>query len=209
MRPSFRILARTMSKPRKIPVADARDYAGIEEQVETLRAGQTTTGTTPGDFVLTHGHGIISGLIRFGQAIHFRGERSHYAHWTHCALIVGTNGEIVEARAGGVHDANLNVEYAEKDRVIVRMDGSDQRDRDQAVAFAASCVGDRYGFLTIIGIAIWILCGGGLVIGLARTEICSVLVAEALTRYGVIWPRNPAMLMPAEIAEFYDVPTPP
>jgi hypothetical protein len=40
----------------------------------------------PGDFIRTHGKAFFSKLIRFGQAIQFRGRDHKYAWWNHAAM---------------------------------------------------------------------------------------------------------------------------
>lgn len=163
--------------------------------------------TNPGDFVLTHGHTAISKGIRVVQRARFRGDRRKFAYWNHAALLVGDSGEIVEAHGHGVRKANVNREYLARQVTVVKL-GYDQRDRDQAVAYALSCVGEGYDFATILGLLGWVTFGGRLVIAVAGTEICSSLVANSLVRCGPIFPRPPITMMPADLAHFYDV-TPP
>lgn len=155
--------------------------------------------------MLTHGHTLVHRGIRVAQTIRFRGERRQFAYWNHAALVVGTKGEIIEAQARyGVRLSSLDVEYADRHYVIVDSCQSSE-DRDEMVAFAASCVGQEYGFLTIIGLLGWVLFGGKLIIGLDGTEICSGLVAQALVRGTANFPKMPSMCMPADLAEYYDV----
>src|SRR5437773_4468430 len=56
----------------------------------------------PGDFILTHGAEFFSQLIRFGQQLRFRGKDNMYTYWNHAAMVVATDGTIVEALGAGV-----------------------------------------------------------------------------------------------------------
>lgn len=53
-------------------------------------------------------------------------------------------------------------------------------DREQAIKFAAFCLNDRYGWLTIMSIALCLLFGGKLSFGVDRQQICSGLVARCI-----------------------------
>jgi uncharacterized protein YycO len=170
-----------------------------------IAAGQPAPPTVAGDFVLTHGSTLLHKGIRAVQAVRFRGARRTFAYWNHVAMIVGPAGEIVEAHASGVRRANLNVEYLPCDALIIRLSAG-RDDRRQAIAFAESCIGNSYSFVSILGLIAWTIFGGRLIIGLDGTEMCSGLVGQALCRYGTIFPLNPAMLLPAHIAEFYNAP---
>ena len=154
----------------------------------------------PGDFLLVHGHTIISRLIQFGEWLRFRaGDR-----WTHMATLE-TSDTIIEAVAQGVVRTPLAF-YDSYDRVLdrSRLDGHDV---PQTVTFLRSCLGQPYGVLTFIGIALRILTPGrGLWLGLNGTEICSGLGMQAQTRGWVIPAVDPASMTPAEVAELYGVP---
>lgn len=73
-------------------------------------------------------------------------------------------------------------------------------DREHAVRFAESRLGQRYGWVTILSIALHFLTGGRLALGLDGTEICSALVARALEHAGYELPFDPANATPADIA---------
>src|SRR5437868_5852973 len=86
----------------------------------------------PGDFLLTHGHGLMSALIRFGQRLRFFGADAKYTHWSHCALFVDANGTIIEAVGTGVCQSQFS-KYDAKERHIVHFDSLSPEDRDQQV----------------------------------------------------------------------------
>jgi len=163
----------------------------------------TAADTRPGDLVLAHGSTLVHRAIRAAQAVRFRGARRRYAYWNHVAVIVGHRGELVEAMTSGVRRSWLDAYTADaRDYRVVNV-GSTAPDRDEIVAFAESCVGQEYGFLTIVSILGWTLFGGHLIVGLDGTEICSGLAAQAVVRDGTIFTKNPASMMPADLAEHY------
>ena len=86
----------------------------------------------------------------------------------------------------------------------MRIEASDE-DRTEAATFARTCVGAEYGWLTIVSIALSLLTGGGLAFAIDGQLICSGLVARSLERTTAIFKRDSARIMPAELAEIYDV----
>jgi hypothetical protein len=56
--------------------------------VERYGPGDEAKEFVPGDFILTHRHHLIAGLISLAQKRRFRGADAVYAHWSHAALIV-------------------------------------------------------------------------------------------------------------------------
>lgn len=166
--------------------------------------GQGASGTLPGDFILTHlSDNWYSNLISFGQGLRFHGDRKPYAHWSHAALVTGYKGEIVEARARGVIRQNIS-EYTEKEYHYVHLD-YEMHDRLQAIKYAESCVGYEYGWATIAMMAATILTPLSVEFGLNGQEICSALVATALERGPYIFPKGSISMMPADLAEFFDI----
>lgn len=156
--------------------------------------------TTPGDIVLTgkKNQGIISLAIKVGEKL-----RRLPSQYSHSALIVGTNGEIVEAQASGVRRSNVS-HYAGADYDIIRTN-VDSHDWEQIEAYVNAVleVKTRYGVLTFIGLAIYCLTGARVCIQAAGTAICSGFVCDALTRAGIIWPRPPFAMMPGDIAQYF------
>jgi hypothetical protein len=167
------------------------------------------TETVPGDFILTHGNNLFDRLIRWGQALRFRGHRRRFARWNHASLIVDDQGGIIEAQSRGVRRENLS-KYQPTEYYLVHIHASDQ-DRAEAVRYAhwALAHRERYGRLTIISVAIALLTGTHLYFGLEGQEICSGLVARALERTQAIFAHDPGHMMPADLAEHYNVEAPP
>jgi len=116
-----------------------------------------------------------------------------------------TPDTLIEAVAQGVVRTPASF-YDSYDRVLVRA-RLDAHDVEQALAFLRSCLGQGYGFVTFVGVALRILTPGrGLWFGLNGTEICSGLGMQAQTRGGGIPAVDPASMTPAEVAELYGVP---
>lgn len=172
----------------------------MEAEYEVVPVGQDASNPQPGDFLLCHRKGFASAVIRWGERIRFRSG----ARWSHCALIE-TPDTIIEALTKGVVRNPLS-NYRHIEYILVRTELS-QEDQAQAIAFARSCIGEPYSFLTDFAIAIRFLTPGrGLWFGLNGSQICSGLVAQALTRGWAIFSKNPASISPAEVAQDYRVP---
>jgi hypothetical protein len=165
---------------------------------------------TPGDFILTHGRGFLSWLIRFGQRLRFFGENRKYAWWSHAALITSADGEIIEADGDCVIRAHLS-DYTPTEYYIVRLSPelADQRDRNQMVAFAVSSLREKYDHLAAISIALSLLTGSRLAFYFEGQSMCSGLVARALERTNAIFKRSPAHTLPADLAMSFEVQAPP
>ena len=168
------------------------------EQAERLRGGY---------FLVTHGAHLMSRLIRFGQGLRFRGERRRYARWNHVALVLDEQGSLGEALSRGVVRTDIS-KYRGTDYYVVQVECSEE-DRQQVLRFANAVLGakerTRYGFSTIASLAFSQLTGSRFVFGAIGTAICSGFVSEALVRTGEIFPRPPAYMTPADLAEHYKV----
>jgi hypothetical protein len=155
--------------------------------------------TTPGDLVFTHRTAIYSKLITFGQGLRFRGADKKYAHWSHVAVVVGYNGELVEALGRGVVRTNISY-YRDVEYHYVGIQCA-ETDRLQMVNFAEACVGRRYAWVEIPSLGLTLITGAKLVVGNPGTLICSALAAEMLCRGDFIWPREPSTMLPADLAQ--------
>ena len=158
-----------------------------------------------GDIVLVHANHFCSKLIRFGQRLRFRGKRRPYAYWNHVALVLSSNGTIAEALSNGVVKTHIS-KYPADSIAYVETNAS-LEDQDQILDFANSVLSARwrYGYSTIIALAITLLTGSKFVFGKVGTAICSGFACEALTRKGEVFPRPPAYMMPADVAEHFQV----
>jgi uncharacterized protein YycO len=179
-----------------------------ERKTPALRASFASPGATvqtqPGDFFLTVKHTTLFRLLSWGERRRFKDDDKKYARWNHTGLIVGTNGEIIEATHKGVVKSNIS-EYKSRDYMIVTPHFDNNVDIDQMIQFAEWALGKEYGILTIISLSLWALVGGKFDISLDGTIICSGLVARALERAGYIFDRDPSRVTPADLAQKFDV----
>ncbi len=181
----------------------------IRFHIEEFGPGKSIQNPERGDFVLTRGHEWTSVMIRVGERLRYRGENRKFAFWNHAALFTDENGGIIEALGSGVKAGNIS-KYAPIDYHVVRLDDVSDEDRQHEVAFAKDCVAkhDKYGYLTILSIALSLLFGGRLGFGIDGQEICSGLVGRALERTGEIFEEDPWHMMPADFAQAYQVEPP-
>lgn len=165
---------------------------------------------TPGDFILTHGNSIYSKLIRVGQSFRFRGRDRKFARWNHAAMIISTNGDLIEALGAGVRQGNIS-KYKDTEYHLVQIDSSiaNSHDREQSVAFAKWSLNQPYGWLTIFSIAISLMTGSKFTFGFDGQSICSGLVARALERTSAVFNREPSHIMPADLAKYFSIESPP
>jgi uncharacterized protein YycO len=175
-------------------------------QVDHCPPGTQLKDPRPGEFILTHQRAWTSRCIQWGQRLRFHGRNRRYTYWNHAALIINAKGDLIEALGSGVVLSNI-AKYAPGEYHVVRVQAT-AADRAQAVAFAQSCLGQQYGRLTILSIALALLTGGRLSFGLDGQHICSGLVARALERIGEIFDRTPSHITPADLAMHYRVQPP-
>lgn len=170
---------------------------------KVYEAGQEPQKFTPGDFILVSTTGILARCIRFGQFIRYHGKIRAYSHWNHAAIIVDTDGTIIEAAGRGVRYSHIN-EYKETEYYLVSTKLNKQS-RDQTVAAAKSFVKDKYGWFTILSIMLQLITGVEFQFSFGSSVICSGLVSQSLWAGGVIFDGNPYQMMPADLASAYDV----
>ena len=187
-------------------MAQRRSFALLQGTiVERYGPGNETSDVQPGDFILTHENDLFARLIRVGQALRFIGRDRKYTYWNHTALIVGKDGTLIEALSNGVSQTHIS-KYKSREYYLVRLGTTANNiDRNQAATFARWSCGEKYGWLTLLSIAIALLTGGRLTFGYEGQEICSGLVARALERTDAIFDRNPKDMMPADLAKYYQV----
>ncbi|HZU71790.1 MAG TPA: hypothetical protein VE990_03370 [Acidimicrobiales bacterium] len=173
--------------------------------VDRYPPGAEATEWRPGDFLLTHRQALLSRFIRVCQRRMLSGEDKEFAFWSHAALVVSTEGELIEAVHRGVQRVSAS-EYRDVEYRVVHVD-ADDHDRAEAVAFAewAAASHQRFGHLTMVSILFTVATGSRLSFELDGTEICSGLVARAEERTGAIFDRDPTHVMPADLARYYDV----
>ena len=160
--------------------------------------------TFPGDFLLTHGDTRVNALIRWGQRLRYRGSQAKFAHWSHAALFVDENGMLVEAQESGVQERNVSV-YLNTEYHVVHLLDASVEGRNHAIAFATHCLNDTYGFLTDISLFLTLLTASKFAFGVDGQIICSGLVARALERTGAIFQYDSWHMLPADLAEAFNV----
>jgi uncharacterized protein YycO len=170
-------------------------------KVERYGPGEEAHEFTPGDFILTHRHNPISRLISFGEKRRFHRADAQYAHWSHCALIVAEDGAVVEAESTGVRESPIS-RYKANEYHLVRLGAELPPDgRDRAVAYAKAQVGEAFGYLALVGAAIYLLTGWPLRLMRRDHQICSGLVVHALQAGGVLADLDPQTTLPADLAK--------
>lgn len=165
-----------------------------------------TRSYTPGDVLLVNdfaGSGDLLGqLIRAGERTRYG--NSDYARWTHSAMIVSADGDIVEALSQGIVRSNIS-KYAAVETLVVSppVPYSDPR-RAYAVRFAEAQVGTRYDVIDFVSLALSLLTGWEWSLHSDTRFICSGLCAratESYTDHGYPFPSE--AMMPADLGDFY------
>ncbi|HEX8982653.1 MAG TPA: hypothetical protein VF792_07785 [Ktedonobacterales bacterium] len=177
-----------------------------QTQIRRFGPGETTLDLLPGDFILTHGNSWLGRLIRVGERLRFRGPDRRYTRWNHAALLVDSDGGLIEADESGVHRAQIS-KYTAVEYYLVRIQASND-ERTHAVQFAEWSLHQSFGWLNIISIALSLVTGIKLDLGLGSQETCSSLVARSLEHAGKIMETDPARAMPADLAKQYYVEPP-
>ncbi len=154
----------------------------------------------PGDFILTTSPGFLHTIIKIGQSFRFN---KRLATYTHCALVISKQGDLIEADGGGIQYRHLR-EYIPRDYVYVHTRATPE-DREEVVTFAKSCSGEPYGWLTALSIGISLLSGLKFSFGFEAQAVCSGLVARALERTSFIPPVDASHISPALLAQLYQV----
>jgi hypothetical protein len=174
-------------------------------EVERYGPGDSATRFDPGDFILTHRFRPIAAMIRIGQQLRFRGPDAVYARWTHCALVVGEDGAIVEAESLGVERDRI-FKYTSREYHLVRLGHEfGPEGRERAIAYANAQVGEAFGFLNLAGAALFLLFGLKVRLMRRNHQICSGLVVRALQKGGLLTDADPALMLPADLAKIYNV----
>src|SRR6201981_948699 len=173
--------------------------------VQTFSPGEQIPNPLPGDFILTHGTSWTSRMIRWGEAIRYRGADKPFARWNHAAIFINGQGDIIEALGGGVQQRNISI-YKDTEYHVVHLEDVIDVNRTHEVEFAQACLHNHYGWLTILSIALSLLTASKLGFGVDGQQICSALVARCLERIGEIFTESePGHAMPADLAKHFSV----
>src|SRR4029077_19920470 len=121
--------------------------------------------------------------------------------WTHCAVVVGDDGAIVEAESLGGQRDRIS-KYTSREYHIVRLGDEFTADgRKRAVEYANAQVGQAFGFLALTGAALFLVFGLKLRLMRRDHQICSGLVVRALQKGGLLQGAEPALMLPADLAK--------
>jgi len=153
--------------------------------------------------VLTHRDHLIARLISFGQRWRFRGPDAAYAHWSHCALIVDDRGTLIEAEALGVERSPLS-KYDHANLEVVHVGHLlSTAERARVIDYAEGQVGQAFGYLSLLGAAIYLVTGVPVRLMRRRHQTCSGLVVRALQRGGLLKDADPHLTLPADLARTF------
>lgn len=169
-------------------------------RVEVYRPGELPATVRGGDFLLVHSPYLISRLIRLCTRSYFN----------HAAMVLDAEGGIAEALAEGIVRRNV-AEWEDVLFAVVSPDLSEE-DRRQVVEHAEWVVGEgwRYSWATILGMGLFWLTGGRLMLSSgAKAAICSAFVADCLHAGAIRFPEKiPDFLTPQDLAERFGVEDP-
>jgi hypothetical protein len=173
--------------------------------VERFGPGEEASNFSPGDFILAHRHHFLAGLISQAEKRRFRGPDSVYAHWSHAAIVVGSDGALVEAEVMGVVRSPIS-RYRDDEYHLVRLGPEFEAEgRDRAVGYAVQQVGQAFGFLAMVGASAYLLLGRPLRLMRRNHQICSGLVVHALQEGGMLHGLDAVLTLPADLAKAFDV----
>jgi uncharacterized protein YycO len=146
-----------------------------------------------GDIILVTDNDLSAKIIKFGTR----------SHWCHVAMIVDKSGTLVEAVNSGVQYSHISA-YDHLETRLIDVGLSDI-DRERAVAFAISHVGNRYDWIDIASIGMTQVFRSKISFTTEGHFICSGLIGEALERGGVSFPKEGNTLFPGDLAKFYNI----
>ncbi len=176
-----------------------------------VRAGERPEPNTfkPGDVVLGRAHkGFRRWVIAFGQGMRIRRGDRRFIDYTHAAVIVDEQGNLIEAVGTGVWESSLSAYAIQgEEYLIVDINASDA-DRAHVVRFArwARRHRSQYGRLATVSIFFSQLTGTKFAFFIDGEFHCSGLVARALERTDALFTKDPVHVMPADLAKYLNAP---
>ena len=171
---------------------------------ERYGRGEEPSGLSPGDFLLTHRHHFLAGLISLAEKRRFRGPDAVYAHWSHTAII-DADRTVIEAEIRGIVRSPIS-KYRDGEYHLVRLGHEvDAAARERIVGYARSQLGQAFGYLDMAGVSVYLLAGRPVHWVRGHHEICSSLVVRALQEGGLVKDLDPALTLPADLAKKFDV----
>jgi hypothetical protein len=176
--------------------------------IESVPGGRTATDVCPGDFLLSRAHGVRHRLIRFGQGLRLDRDHRTYRDYTHAALVVSADGDLIEAVGAGVRRSHLD-HYVAEPYVIVHVDTTPE-DRRQVVSVATAILEGRarYSSLATVSITLWAFLGWRFTFFMDGSYTCSGLVARCLLAVGAVFDQDAVKVTPAQLAVSFRAPRP-
>jgi hypothetical protein len=172
---------------------------------ERYGPGEEAKDFVPGDFILAHRHRPMGALISLAQKRRFRGADAVFAHWSHTAMVVETDGALVEAEIMGVRKNPIS-RYRDDEYHLVRLGAEFSAEgRARSVAYSKAQVGQGFGFLDLFGASLYLLFGWPVRLARRGHEICSGLLVQALQAGGLVLQLDPLLTLPADLAKLYDM----
>jgi hypothetical protein len=191
----------------ELTISDQPDLAsprqGRVDNYVRCAPGQDIANPRPGDVVLIRGRGWLGRAIRAGQRVRYRREKDHpFTYWSHAALIV-TPWHLIEVVHAGVIMRKIE-RYRDHEYHYVYLELSES-DRSKAVAFAYSCLRQRYGLSSFLLLAVSVLLGDRFNVPDRGQHGCVSLIVRALQRAGMTFDQSPNDMTPADLAKWFGV----
>jgi hypothetical protein len=186
------------------PIAVAAAPAGQAKGYVRCGPGEAISHPRPGDIILVRGAGWLGWCIRMFERMRYRTDADRpFAYWSHAAIVVGHRGILVEVLHDGVALCTLE-KYREQEYHYIHLDLPDAHRRD-ATYYACACLRQKYGVSSFLLFALSLLCGDQWRIPDRGQQGCVALIARALLRAGMTFEREPADMMPADLAKQFGV----
>lgn len=191
----------------ELTISDQPDLAPLRQEragkYVRCAPGEDIADPQPGDVILIRGRGWLGRIIRVVQRIRYRKKEGHpFAYWSHAALIV-TPWHLIEVIHAGVVMRKIE-KYRDHEYHYVYLDLS-KSDRSKAVAFAYSCLRQKYGVSSLLLLAASLLLGDRFKVPDRGQQGCVALIVRALHRAGMTFEQRPNDMMPADLAKRFGV----
>jgi hypothetical protein len=191
----------------ELTISDQTDLAplrhGRASNYVRCAPGQSVAVPRSGDVILIRGRGWLGRLIRGVQRVRYRREEDHpFAYWSHAALVV-TPWHLIEVIPAGVIMHKIE-KYRDHDYHYVYLELSESG-RSKAVAFAYSCLRQKYGVSSFLLLAASVLLGDRFKVPDRGQHGCVALIVRALQRAGMTFEQRPNDMMPADLAKRFGV----
>jgi hypothetical protein len=191
----------------ELTISDQPDHAMLRQDrggnYVRCAPGEDIAHPRPGDVILIRGRGWLGRIIRAVQRVRYRREEDHpFAYWSHAALVV-TPWHLIEVIHAGVIMGKIE-KYRDHEYHYVYLELSES-DRGKAVAFAYSCLRQKYGLSSFLLLAASVLLGDRFTVPDRGQHGCVALIVRALQRAGMAFEQRPNDMTPADLAKRFGV----